>query len=60
MNKYKPMHSLSELVFFANEPNEKLKWSEEVAQLCPTLGDPVDCTLPCSSIHGIFQARVLE
>ena len=32
----------------------------EVAQLCPTLSDPMDCSLPCSSIHGIFQARVLE
>ena len=32
----------------------------EVAQLCPTLRDPVDCSLPGSSVHGIFQARVLE
>ena len=32
----------------------------EVAQLCPTLSDPMDCSLPGSSIHGIFQARVLE
>ena len=32
----------------------------EVAQSCPTLCDPVDCKLPGSSIHGIFQARVLE
>ena len=32
----------------------------EVAQLCPTLYDPMDCSLPGSSIHGIFQARVLE
>ena len=29
-------------------------------QSCPTLGDPMDCSLPGSSIHGIFQARVLE
>ena len=29
-------------------------------QSCPTLRDPVDCSLPCSSVHGIFQARVLE
>ena len=35
------------------------KWSE-VAQSCPTLWDPMDCNLPGSSIHGIFQARVLE
>ena len=32
----------------------------EVAQLCPTLCDPMDCSLLCSSVHGIFQARVLE
>ena len=32
----------------------------EVAQSCPTLCDPVDSTLPDSSVHGIFQARVLE
>ena len=31
-----------------------------VAQLCPTPGDPMDCSLPVSSVHGIFQARVLE
>ena len=32
----------------------------EVAQSCPTLFDPMDCSLPGSSVHGIFQARVLE
>ena len=32
----------------------------EVAQLCSTLSDPMDCSLPGSSVHGIFQARVLE
>ena len=32
----------------------------EVAQWCPTLSNPMDCSLPGSSIHGIFQARVLE
>ena len=32
----------------------------EVAQSCPTLCDPVDCSLPGSSVHGIFQARILE
>ena len=37
--------------------SEKWKW---VAQLCPTLSDPMDCSLPGSSVHGIFQARVLE
>ena len=35
------------------------KWSD-VAQSCPTLCDPVDCSLQGSSVHGIFQARVLE
>ena len=32
----------------------------EVAQSCPTFCDPIDCSLPGSSVHGIFQARVLE
>ena len=32
----------------------------EVTQLCPTLCDPMDCSLPGSSLHGIFQARVVE
>ena len=32
----------------------------EITQSCPTLCDPMDCSLPGSSIHGIFQARVLE
>ena len=32
----------------------------EVAQSCPTLRDPMNCSLPDSSVHGIFQARVLE
>ena len=32
----------------------------KVTQLCPTLSDPMDCSLPGSSVHGIFQARVLE
>ena len=38
----------------------QVKSEREVAQPCPTLSDPVDCSLPGSSIHGIFQARVLE
>ena len=38
----------------------KVKSESEVTQLCPTLSDPMDCSLPGSSIHGIFQARVLE
>ena len=38
----------------------KVKSKSEVSQSCPTLSDPMDCSLPGSSIHGIFQARVLE
>ena len=38
----------------------KVKSQSEVAQSCPTLSDPMDWSLPGSSIHGIFQARVLE
>ena len=38
----------------------KVKSENEIAQSCPTLRDPTDCSLPGSSIHGIFQARVLE
>ena len=37
----------------------KVKSESEVAQLCPTVSDPMDCSLPDSSIYGIFQARVL-
>ena len=38
----------------------KVKSESEVAQLCLTPSDPMDCSLPGSSVHGIFQARVLE
>ena len=38
----------------------KVKSESEVAQSCPTLHDPMDCSLPGSSVHGIFQTRVLE
>ena len=37
-----------------------MKSESEVAKSCPTLCDPMDCSLPGSSVHGIFQARVLE
>ena len=37
-----------------------MKVKSEVAQSCPTLSNPMDCSLPGSSVHGIFQARVLE
>ena len=38
----------------------KVKSESEVAQSCPTLHDPMDCSPPGSSVHGAFQARVLE
>ena len=38
----------------------KVKSESEVAQLCPTLSNPMDCSPPGSSVHGTFQARVLE
>ena len=40
--------------------SEKWKWSREVVKSCLTLSDPMDCSPPGSSSHGIFQARVLE
>ena len=45
---------------FPSPMHEKVKSKSEVAQSCPTLSDPLDCSPPGSSIHGIFQARVLE
>ena len=45
------------LSFAISEPKES---ESEVAQSCPTLCDPMDCILPGSSVHGIFQAIVLE
>jgi len=38
----------------------KVKSESEVAQSCPTLGDSMECSLPGPSVHGIFQAEVLE
>ena len=38
----------------------KVKSESEVAQLCLTLSNPMDCSAPGSSVHGVFQARVLE
>ena len=45
---------------FVYELESILVCESEVAQLCPTLCDPMDCSPPGSSIHGIFQARILE
>ena len=41
-------------------PMHEVRSESEVTQSCPTLHDPMDCSLPGSSIHGIFQERVLE
>ena len=41
-------------------PTHKVKSESEVGQSCPTLSDLMDCSLPGSSVYGIFQARVLE
>ena len=41
-------------------PSPMHESESEVAQSCPTLSDPMDCSLPGSSVHGSFQARVLE
>ena len=38
----------------------KVKSESEVSQSCLTLSDPMDCSLPASSVHGIFQEEVLE
>ena len=46
--------------FEGKNTNVSQKSESEVTQLCLTLCNPVDCSLPGSSIHGIFQARVLE
>ena len=42
------------------EPGKETESESEVAQSCPTLCNPMDCSLPGCSVHGIFQARVLE
>ena len=46
----------SELPF----PSPMHESESEIIQSCPTLSNPMDCSLPGSSIHGVFQARVLE
>ena len=53
-------HTLSTIhIYLLSLLMKKKKWSE-VAQSCLTLCDPMDCSLPGFSVHGIFQARVLE
>ena len=51
---------LEENLYSIRSQDMKVKIESEVAQSCPTLSDPKDCSLTSSSIHGIFQARVLE
>ena len=46
--------------FDISAPESESESESEVAQLCLTLWDPMDCSLPGSSVHEIFQARVLE
>ena len=58
------VQSLSRVWLFATPwaaaRQASLRKESEVAQSCPTLCDPVDCSLPGSSVHGILQARILE
>ena len=49
-------HQALSLFFYTMILNVKVK----AAQLCPTLSDPMNCSLPGSSVHGILQARILE
>ena len=48
------------LLYSRNDHNSVKQYESEVAQSCPTLCNPMDCSLTGSSVHGIFQARVLE
>ena len=50
--------SLTKLVYYLKKI--AFESESEVTQSCPTLSDPMDCSPPGSSVHGIFQARVLE
>ena len=49
-----------EEVALGSDPHGRLPGRREVAQSCSTLCDPMDCSPPGSSVHGTFQARVLE
>ena len=52
-----PSNEYSGLIYFRIDWFDLLAVMHEVAQLCLTLSDPMDCSLPCSSVHMIFQAR---
>ena len=58
--KEKKIHKLFILVFTGLKDCVKSESESEVAQSCPTLCNPMDCSRPSSSVHGIFQAIVLE
>ena len=55
-----PSLGFSRQEHWSGVPCTKVKSESEVAQSYPTLSDPMDCSPPGSSVHGIFQARVLE
>ena len=50
----------AEAKWFYEDLQDLLESGSEITQLCPTLCDPMECSLPGSSVHGIFQARILE
>ena len=53
-------HEIKRCLLLGRKAMINLESESEVAQSCLTVCDPVDCSLPGSSVHGIFQARVLE
>ena len=53
-------HTTERCLLLERKAMTNLEWVSEVAQLCPTLCDPMDCSLQGPSVHGVFQARVLE
>ena len=59
-DNFKELLLATSRAIWKSKHNDNKKSESEVAQLCLTLCDPMDCSLPGFSIHGIFQARVLE
>ena len=56
-----PDEDVTLLIVSCTFPESLPRWNVCArAQSCPTLGDPMDCSLPGSSVHGILQARILE
>ena len=53
-------HEIKRHLFLGRKAMINLAAAAKLLQLCPTLCDPMDCSLPGSSIHGILQARILE